>query len=54
MTGSNLRNILLMTNKNHIDELREDDIENLGYQNEDRNDDWKIEFVKEITNLKFN
>ena len=53
-TGSNLRNILLMTNKNHIDELRKEDVQKLRYQNENQNNYWKIGFIKEITDLKFN
>ena len=43
-----------MTNKNHIDELRKEDVQKLGYQNENQNNYWKIGFIKEITDLKFN
>ena len=43
-----------MTNKNHIDELRKEDVQKLRYQNENQNNYWKIGFIKEITDLKFN
>ena len=43
-----------MTNKNHIDELRKEDVQKLRYQNENQNNYWKIGFIKKIIDLKFN
>ena len=53
-TGSNLRNILLLTDKNYIDDLCKDDILKINYNKIDPKDNWKIDFIKEITDVKFN
>ena len=53
-TGSNLRNILLATNKNNIDEICIDDIRKMVYEELDVRDKWKINFIDKITNVKFN
>ena len=53
-TGSNLRKILLLTKKNTIDELSKDDATALHYHEVDPKDAWKINMIKEITDVKFN
>ena len=53
-TGSNLRNILLLTDKSNIDDLRKDHIKEIKYQDVDPSNEWKIGFIKEITDVKFN
>ena len=53
-TGSNLRNLLLLTDKNTIDELCKDDIRKLKYHQIDCKDAWKIKMSNEITDVKFN
>ena len=53
-TGSNLRNILLLTDKSNIDDLRKDHIREIKYQDVDPTNEWKIGFIKEITDVKFN
>ena len=53
-TGANLRNILLLTDKNYIDELRKEHLQDIKYQDVDPTNKWKIGFIKEITNVKFN
>ena len=53
-TGSNLRNILLLTDKDNIDELTKDDVSTLKYKKVDDNNAWKIKMIKEITDVKFN
>ena len=53
-TGSNLRNILLLTDKNNIDDLCKDDIKKLHYHQIEDQDSWKVNFIHEITDVKFN
>ena len=53
-TGSNLRNILLLTDKDNINELTKDDVSTLKYQKVNENNAWKIKMIKEITDVKFN
>ena len=53
-TGSNLRNLLLLTDKNTIDELCKDDIRKLKYHQIDCKDAWKVKMINEITDVKFN
>jgi hypothetical protein len=52
-TGSNLRNILLLSDKNHIEEICIDDIRKMVFEEIDDRDKWKIDFINEITNVKF-
>ena len=53
-TGSNLRNLLLLTDKNTIDELCKDDIRKLKYHQIDCKDAWKVKMINEITDVNFN
>ena len=53
ITGSNLRNLLLLTDKNKIEELCKDDIKKMKYQQIEENNVWKVNMIKEITNVKF-
>ena len=52
-TGSNLRNILLLTDKNNIDDVCRDDILKIKYNKIDSKDNWKVDFIGEITDVKF-
>ena len=52
VTGSNLRNILLLTEKDTIEEISIHDIKNLKYHKVTDENAWKIELVKEITEIK--
>ena len=52
VTGSNLQNILLLTDKDTIEEIRIHDIKNLKYHKVMDENAWKIELVKEITEIK--
>ena len=54
ITGSNLRNLLLLTDKHRIEELCKDDIRKLKYHQMEENDKWKVHFIREITDVKFN
>ena len=53
-TGSNLRNLLLMTNKDDIDDITFDDVENMKYCEPGDQDKWKVDFTKEIISIKNN
>ena len=53
-TGSNLRNILLLTKKNTIEEITLEDIKLIKYNQIDNNDMWKVGFINEVTEIKFN
>ena len=45
------RNILLVTNKNNIDDICNDDIRKMVYEQLDVRVNWKIKFIDEITNV---
>ena len=53
-TGSNLRNILLLTDKNNIEEICIDDIRKMVFEEIDDREKWKIDFINEISDVKFN
>ena len=53
-TGSNLRNILMLTDKHNIEDVTKDDLQKLEYAPIDENDKWKVNIIKEITDIKFN
>ena len=53
-TGSNLRNILLLTNKSNIDKLELLDFKCVNYHPIKKEDDWKPGIILEITDVKFN
>ena len=53
ITGSNLRNLLLVSDKNSIEELSKEDIKQLKYEQIAENDVWKGKMINEITDIKF-
>ena len=52
ITGSNLRNILLMTDKTTIEELVPDDLSSLKYQPMPEDEMWKLSILQEIIDTK--
>ena len=54
ITGSNVRNILLLTEKDNFEEVTKHDIKELKYHASAGDDSWKISFIKEITEIKNN
>ena len=52
ITGSNLRNILLMTDKTTIKELVPDDLSSLKYQPMPEDEMWKLSILQEIIDTK--
>ena len=52
ITGSNIRNILLLTNKYDIYDVTKHDIRNLKYNEPSKEDMWKVDFIQEISLIK--
>ena len=52
ITGSNVRNILLLTEKDDFEDVTKHDIKKLKYH--ESNDSWKTSFIKEIIEIKNN
>ena len=54
ITGSNVRNILLLTEKDDFEDVTKHDIKKLKYHEISSNDSWKTSFIKEIIEIKNN
>ena len=52
VTGQNLRNILLLTDKLHVDQLNQSVVSDIKYHEIEPNDLWRINIVKEIIDIK--
>ena len=52
VTGSNLRNILLLTNETQVDKLRSNMVDNIKYRQIDQNQTWRIPLVLELLDLQ--
>ena len=52
VTGSNLRNIMLLVNKTSIEELNPTDAENISYHIANEKDEWRINVAKELLQVK--
>ena len=51
-TGSNLRNILLLTNLSSIDDLQPSSLDNIRYHEILEEDTWRITIIKEAIDIK--
>ena len=51
-TGSNLRNILLLTDKSNVDDLKINDVKTLIYSPVKNENLWKIDIVRELIDVK--
>ena len=51
-TGSNLRNILLLTDKLHVDDLHPGLVGNIEYHQIEEKESWRISMVNELLDLK--
>ena len=51
-TGSNLRNILLLTNCLTVDDLNKRAVGDIMYNNIQEKDMWRVNFIKEIIDIK--
>ena len=52
VTGQNLRKILLLTNKLHVDQLDPSKVSTLEYHKMEEQETWRTSLVKEILDLK--
>ena len=52
-TGSNLRNILLMTNLSSIDDLKPDTVKQIRYKETMDRNKWRITIIKEAMDMKY-
>ena len=53
ITGSNLRNLLLISDKDDIDDLTAGAIDNLRYHEVNEVDRWRIDAILELNDVKF-
>ena len=53
VTGQNLRNILLLTDNLHVDQLDPSVVNTNKYHEIEKNDMWRISMVKEILDIKY-
>ena len=53
VTGSNLRNILLMTDKDDVTKVTQTDINNMIYMPVPEHEDWKVNILVELINVKW-
>ena len=54
ITGSNVRNIVLLTEKYAIEDISKHDLKELKFHEIAIEDEWKVNFIKEITEIKSN
>ena len=52
-TGLNIRRILLLTKKESIEQITDKDVENIEYAKIPDDDMWRVNMIKEVTNVKF-
>ena len=52
-TGSNLRKILIQTNKNNVERLEVEDYSSIKYHELHESEAWKVGLAKELTDAKF-
>ena len=53
VTGRNLRNIMTLVGKDSIESLNQFDANNITYQDMDDENIWRVNLVREITDIKF-
>ena len=53
VTGSNLRNIMLLTEKDTIEEINGSEIDKLKYHELNDEETWKVDMILELTDVKF-
>ena len=52
ITGSNIRRILLLTRKSSLEEVSEQDIDKLAYEEVDEKDKWRVSIIRELLDCK--
>ena len=52
VTGSNLRNILLLTNKMRVDDLEPSLVDSISYHKLEENDKWRVRMINGLIDIK--
>ena len=52
VTGKNFRKIMLLADKDSIEDVKKGDVDKIEYHKLDENEVWKVEAIKEIINVK--
>ena len=52
ITGCNIRKILLLLKRTKIEDIKQEDIENLEYAVLEKKDGWRVDMIKEISDVK--
>ena len=52
-TGGNIQRILLLTKKESIEEISDQDIENIEFDKMADDEAWRVILIKEVTDVKF-
>ena len=53
-TGYNLRRLMLLLKKRNIENVSKEDYRSIEYNKIEAKDVWKVPFIREITDRKFN
>ena len=53
VTGSNLRNILILTNTANVDDLHPGLVNDIKYHTVEENQMWRIELIRELLDIKY-
>ena len=53
ITGSNIRKLMILTKKDSIESISAKDIENIEFEEISNDDLWRVEVIKELTDVKF-
>ena len=53
ITGGNLRRILLLVKRSKVEEISKEDIENIEHAKLNDEEYWRVNLLREITNMKF-
>ena len=52
VTGMNLRNILMLTDKLHVDDLEPSLVDSMAYHRVEENNTWRVGMIKELIDIK--
>ena len=53
VTRRNVRRILALTNKSKVEDITTNDIDNIVYEEMPEGNEWRIDLIKEVTDIKF-
>ena len=53
VTRRNVRRFLALTNKSKVEDITTNDIDNIVYEEMPEGNEWRIDLIKEVTDIKF-